>query len=126
MPEFLFPSPCLHDWADSAGLEWTGVEKRRVFKVLPSHLSRAISSLAHPRICALHDIGHDDGIEYMVMEYLEGETLGQRLARDRSPSSSRRATRSRWLTQSTKLMFGGSCIAISNPGPRRWSEELGS
>ncbi len=66
-------------------------------KVLPPHLSapedrkrfereaRTISSFAHPHICALHDIGHDDGIDYMVMEYLEGETLEQRLRKGPLP-----------------------------------------
>ena len=61
-------------------------------KVLPTHLAdkperrerfereaRAIASLNHPHICVLHDIGHQDGIDYLVMEYLEGETLAQRL-----------------------------------------------
>jgi serine/threonine protein kinase len=63
-------------------------------KVLPEHLAqnpearqrfereaRAVSSLNHPNICTLHDIGHQDGIDYLVMEYLEGETLADRLAR---------------------------------------------
>jgi eukaryotic-like serine/threonine-protein kinase len=67
-------------------------------KVLPSHLSsdpelkarfereaRAISSLQHPHICMLHDIGHQDGIDYLVMEFLEGETLQRRLLRGGLP-----------------------------------------
>ena len=42
--------------------------------------ARAISSLSHPNICALYDVGHDDDRDYLVMEYLEGETLAQRIA----------------------------------------------
>src|ERR1700716_3624172 len=41
--------------------------------------ARAVSSLNHPHICALYDVGHQDGIEYLVMEYLEGETLATRI-----------------------------------------------
>jgi len=43
--------------------------------------ARAVSSLNHPHICALYDIGHQDGIDFLVMEYLEGETLSARLAK---------------------------------------------
>ena len=63
-------------------------------KVLPAHLSanpdlkqrlereaRAISSLNHPHICTLHDIGSQDGVDFLVMEHLEGETLADRLHR---------------------------------------------
>src|SRR5579859_4626637 len=60
-------------------------------KVLPSHLSsnpdlkarfereaRTISSLNHPYICHLYDIGSQDGTDFLVMEYLEGEALDHR------------------------------------------------
>src|SRR5262249_16453031 len=63
-------------------------------KVLPSHLSsnlelrarfereaHAISSLNHPHICHLYDIGSQDGTDFLVMEYLEGESLDRRLLR---------------------------------------------
>jgi len=63
-------------------------------KVIPAHLSgnadlkqrlereaKAISSLNHPHICTLHDIGSQDRTEFLVMEYLEGETLADRLVR---------------------------------------------
>src|SRR5437870_10274169 len=39
----------------------------------------AIAALHHPHICALHDIGHEDGLDFLVMEYLEGQTLVARL-----------------------------------------------
>jgi eukaryotic-like serine/threonine-protein kinase len=48
--------------------------------------ARAISSLSHPHICALHDIGESDGTEYMVMEFLEGECLADRLAKGPLPT----------------------------------------
>src|ERR1700730_14485718 len=72
----------------------TRLDRTVAIKVLPQHLSsnpdlkqrfereaRAISSLNHPHICTLHDVGHQDGIDFLVMEYLEGETLAQRLAK---------------------------------------------
>jgi eukaryotic-like serine/threonine-protein kinase len=67
-------------------------------KVLASHLSsspelkqrmereaRAISSLNHPHICHLYDIGSQDGTDYLVMEFLEGETVAQRLRKGAMP-----------------------------------------
>jgi serine/threonine protein kinase len=43
--------------------------------------ARIISRLNHPHICTLHDVGHQDGIDFLVMEYLEGETLAQQLTK---------------------------------------------
>src|ERR1700687_2651948 len=70
----------------------TRLERNVAIKVLPEHLSRSeerrqrfereaktISSLSHPHICALYDVGNQDGTEYLVMEYLEGEKLADRL-----------------------------------------------
>src|ERR1700720_3069030 len=64
-------------------------------KVLAAHLenhpkarqrfdqeARAVSSLSHSHICAVYDIGETDGVPFLVMEYLEGETLACRLLRD--------------------------------------------
>src|ERR1700691_4194341 len=70
----------------------TRLDRTVAVKILPSHLAdnpearqrfdreaRAISSLNHPNICILHDVGHQDGIDFLVMEFLEGETLADRL-----------------------------------------------
>src|ERR1700687_5062504 len=70
----------------------TRLDRTVAVKILPSHLSdnpdakqrfdreaRAISSLNHPNICTMHDVGHQDGIDFLVMEFLEGETLASRL-----------------------------------------------
>src|ERR1700722_9026544 len=67
-------------------------------KILPSHLAdraesrerfereaRMIASLNHPHICTLHDVGHHDGMDYLVMEFLEGETLASRLGKGPLP-----------------------------------------
>jgi len=76
----------------------TRLERTVAIKVLPSHLSsnldlqqrfereaRAVSNLNHPHICTLHDVGNENGVHYLVMEYLEGETLAQRLTRGALP-----------------------------------------
>ena len=49
------------------------------------HEARAISSLNHPHICTLYDVGHENGTDYLVMEYLEGETVAQRLEKGALP-----------------------------------------
>src|SRR5881296_2922370 len=43
--------------------------------------ARLIAALQHPHICSLFDVGHQDGIDYIVFEHLEGETLAHRLQR---------------------------------------------
>jgi eukaryotic-like serine/threonine-protein kinase len=76
----------------------TRLDRTVAVKILPVHLSsnaeakqrfereaRAISSLNHPNICTLYDVGHQDGVDYLVMEFLEGETLADRLARGPLP-----------------------------------------
>jgi serine/threonine protein kinase len=47
--------------------------------------ARAISSLNHPHICTVHDVGRDAGIDYLVMEYVQGETLTERLKKGALP-----------------------------------------
>ena len=47
--------------------------------------ARAISALSHPHICTLYDIGNHGGVEFLVMEYLDGESLDTRLSRGPLP-----------------------------------------
>src|SRR5512134_361124 len=67
-------------------------------KVLPQHLSanpevrarfereaKTVSSLNHPHICTLHDVGCESDTDFLVMELIEGETLGQRLEKGALP-----------------------------------------
>src|SRR5262245_44507859 len=70
----------------------TRLDRTVAIKILSSHLSgnsdlkqrfereaRVVSSLNHPHICTLHDVGDQDGVHYLVMEYVEGDTLASRL-----------------------------------------------
>src|SRR5258708_33275491 len=74
----------------------TRLDRTVAIKILPSHLSdnpeakqrfdreaRAISSLNHPNICTLYDVGHQNGTDYLVMEFLEGEKIGRASCRER-------------------------------------------
>jgi serine/threonine protein kinase/Tfp pilus assembly protein PilF len=76
----------------------TRLDRTVAIKVLPEALAadpqfrdrfereaRAISSLSHPHICTLYDVGHQDGTHYLVMEYLEGGTIAQRLEKGALP-----------------------------------------
>ena len=76
----------------------TRLDRTVAVKILPSHLSdspeakerfdreaRSISSLSHPNICHLYDVGAQDGVSFLVMEYLEGETLADRLRKGPLP-----------------------------------------
>ena len=76
----------------------TRLDRTVAIKILPVHLAdradlrerfdreaRTIAGLNHPHICTLYDVGHQDGTDYLVMEYLEGETLAQRLSKGLLP-----------------------------------------
>ncbi len=76
----------------------TRLDRTVAIKILPAHLSgdpllrqrfereaKAVSSLNHPHICTLHDVGSQDGTDYLVMEFLEGETLAARLEKGPLP-----------------------------------------
>jgi eukaryotic-like serine/threonine-protein kinase len=76
----------------------TRLDRTVAIKVLPTHVAgrtelrerfereaKTIASLNHPHICTLYDTGHQDDVDFLVMEYLEGETLAQRLAKGALP-----------------------------------------
>ena len=78
----------------------TRLDRTVAIKVLPESLAadpqlrerfdreaRAISTLNHPHICTLHDVGHQEGVDFLVLEHLEGETLTQRIARSPVPTA---------------------------------------
>ena len=76
----------------------TRLDRIVAIKVLPEHLAesperkarfereaKAISQLNHPHICTLYDVGEQDGVDYLVMEYIEGETLAEKLKKGAMP-----------------------------------------
>lgn len=76
----------------------TRLDRTVAIKILPTHLSsnpaakqrfdreaRAISSLSHPNICTLYDVGQQESIDFLVMEFLQGETLADRLRKGPLP-----------------------------------------
>src|SRR5215470_8306257 len=76
----------------------TRLNRTVAIKVLPTHFSenaemkqrfereaQTIAALNHPNICTLYDVGQQAGVDFLVMEYLQGETLAQRLTRGALP-----------------------------------------
>ena len=76
----------------------TRLDRTVAVKVLPARLAadglarerfekeaRAVAALNHPHVCTLHDIGRENGIDFLVMEYLDGETLAARLEKGPLP-----------------------------------------
>ena len=76
----------------------TRLDRTVAIKVLPAEIAadlasrarfereaRAIAALDHPHICPIHDVGEHHGTQYLVMQYLDGETLAARLARAKGP-----------------------------------------
>lgn len=76
----------------------TRLDRTVAVKVLPASLAadtnrrqrlereaKAISQLSHPNICTLHDIGHEDGVDFLVMEFIDGESLAARLEKGPLP-----------------------------------------
>ena len=76
----------------------TRLDRTVAIKVLPEHVAadpelrqrfereaKTLAALSHPHICPVYDVGRQDGIDFLVMEYLEGETLAQRLTKGALP-----------------------------------------
>jgi serine/threonine protein kinase/Tol biopolymer transport system component len=76
----------------------TRLDRTVAIKVLPEHVAtdpelrqrfereaKTLAALSHPHICLIHDVGSEQGVDYLVMEHLEGETLAQRLSRGALP-----------------------------------------
>ena len=76
----------------------TRLDRIVAIKVLPAHVSddpalrerfereaRTIAALNHPHICTLHDVGHQNGTDFLVLEHLEGQTLTDRLTKGALP-----------------------------------------
>ncbi len=106
-----WPSPLAQNWADeiqsplgAGGMgdmyraRDTRLRRTVAIKILPEHLcdspearlrfdreAQALSSFNHPNICQLYDVGEQDGTRFLVMEYLEGETLADRLRKGPLP-----------------------------------------
>ena len=75
--------------------------------------ARAVAALTHPHICTLYDVGRHDEVDFLVMEYLEGDTLAARLAEGRVPldEALTYAHRDRAARSTTRIATGSS-IAI--------------
>ncbi len=78
----------------------TRLDRTVAIKVLPGHMAenpelrqrlereaKAVSSLTHPNVCALYDLGHHEGVDFLVMEFIDGETLAERLTRGPLPTA---------------------------------------
>ena len=102
----------------------TRLDRTVAIKVLPARVAddpqarerfereaRAVAALNHPHICTLYDVGHHDGIDFLVMEHLEGETLALGSA-PKGRAARARVSRSRSRPRSWPRTAPASCIAI--------------
>ncbi len=103
----------------------TRLEREVAIKVLPEHLSespelrqrlereaRVVSSLQHPNICTLHDIGSENGVDFLVMELLDGDTLAARLEKGPVPMHELFPIATSIADALDKAHRQGSCTAI--------------
>ena len=106
----------------------TRLDRTVAIKVLPAHLSanpelqrrlereaKAISQLSHPHICTLYDVGREGETDFLVMEYLEGETLARRLEKGPLPLSRPCAPPARSRPRWTGRIARRSSIGTSSP-----------
>jgi serine/threonine protein kinase len=101
------------------------LDRTVAIKVLPPHLStssearqrfereaRTVSQLSHPHICAIYDVGRDGHAAYLVMEYIEGEVLADRLAKGPCRSTRRCASAPSLPTRWKRHTGTASCIGM--------------
>ena len=118
------------------------LDRTVAIKVLPAHVAsdpdlrqrfdreaRAVAALNHPHICTLHDIGNQDGVDFLVMEYLEGETLAERLAsgsgRHQAPGAGLQAPRKSTAPRRSADDRDSDCERVGQ-GPSRGHHAPGS
>ena len=117
----------------------TRLDRTVAIKVLPEHLAadpdlkqrfereaKTVAALSHPNICPVVDVGSQDVIDFLVMEYLEGETLAQRLEKGASPLEQalhiaieirHLAVALPWRTGSRRGQRDGSSVRATGPPP---------
>ena len=91
----------------------TRLDRIVAIKVLPAHVAadpdlkqrlereaKTVAALSHPHICPVFDVGNQDGIDFLVMDYLDGQTLAQRLEKGALP-----------LDQTLQIAFQGVTVA---------------
>ncbi len=110
---------------DKCGAQATTWGRPAASSYLPEHVAadpdlkqrfereaRTVAALNHPHICTLHDIGTQDGINFLVMEYLDGETLAQRLETGALPLDQALQIAIEIADALDKAHRRGSCIEI--------------
>ncbi|MGB2602604.1 MAG: protein kinase [Candidatus Sulfotelmatobacter sp.] len=97
----------------------TRLDRIVALKILPPHFSddatrrqrfereaKVISSLNHPNICTLHDVGRQDGVDFIVMEYVEGESLGETRQLERGQIENYETVQ--WFRDGKSLLIAGN------------------
>src|SRR5215468_9408042 len=103
----------------------TRLDRTVAIKVLREHLAsdperrarfereaRAVSKLNHPDICTLYDVGHDNGTDFLVVEFLDGQSLSERLKKGALPINQTWTTAIQIAGALDAAHRAGSCIVI--------------